>query len=144
MEPDILVKEQFHETSNDVVSNSVAPVDSSKNQANIVNTNKNIVPQNVSAVNNVNANNQQFVRPANLTNANGVNVRVGVVNGSSASYGTQYNNLKNTATNFVTQPAVLPTNANLNQNIVRNVSANPNATFVNNNISTSMGNVNNV
>ncbi len=145
MEPDILVKEQFHETSNDGVSNSVVAVDSSKNQTNIVNTNKNIVPQNVSAVNNVNTNNQQFVRPANLTNPNGVNVGAVGVNGSSASnYGTQYNNLKNTTTNFGTQPSVLPNNANFNQNIVRNVSTNPNATFVNNNVSTSMGNVNNV
>ena len=145
MEPDILVKEQFHETSNNGVSNSVVAVDSSKNQANIVNTNKNIVPQNVSAVNNINANNQQFVKPANLTNPNSVNVGGGVVNGSSASnYGTQYNNLKNTTTNFGTQPSVLPNNVNLNQNIVRNVSTNPNATFVNNNVSTTMGNVNNV
>ena len=144
MEPDILVKEQFHETSNDGVSNSVVAVDSSANQANIVNTNKNIVPQNVSAVNNVNANNQQFVRPANLTNPNGVNVGVGVVNGCSASYGTQYNNLKNTTTNFVTQSSVLPNNVNLNQNIVRNVSANPNSTFVNNNISPGAASVNNV
>ncbi len=141
MEPDILVKEQFHETSNDGVSNSVAPVDSSTNQTDITDTNKNIV----SAVNNVNTNNQQFVRPTNLTNPNGVNVGVGVVNGSGVSnYGTQYNNLKNTTTNFGTQPSVLPNNANFNQNIVRNVSTNPNATFVNNNVSTSMGNVNNV
>ena len=145
MEPDILVKEQFHETSNDGVSNSVVAVDSSKNQTNIVNTNKNIVPKNVSAVNNVNANNQQFVRPASLTNANGVNVRVGVVNSSTPSnYGTQYNNLKNTTTNFVTQSSVLPNNVNLNQNIVRNVSANPNSTFVNNNISPGAASVNNV
>ena len=144
MEPDILVKEQFHEISNDGVSNSTVAVDSSTDQANIVNTNKNIVPQNVSAVNNVNTNNQQFVRPVNLTNHNGVNVGGGVVNGSTISnYGTQYNNLKNTTTNFVTQPSVLPNNVNLNQNIVRNVSANPNSTFVNNNISSGVG-VNNV
>ena len=145
MEPDILVKEQFHETSNDGVSNSTVAVDSSTNQANIVNANKNIVPQNVSAVNNVNTNNQQFVRPVNLTNHNGVNVGGGAVNGSTISnYGTQYNNLKNTTTNFVTQPSILPNNVNLNQNIVRNVSANPNSTFVNNNISPGVGSVNNV
>ncbi len=145
MEPDILVKEQFHETSNDGVSNSVVATDSSINQTNIVNTNKNIVPQNVSAVNNVNANNQQFVSPTNLTNPNGVNVVGGVVNGSTPSnYSTQYNNLKNTTTNFVTQPSVFPNNVNLNQNIVRNVSANPNSTFVNNNISPGVGSVNNV
>lgn len=142
MEPDILVKEQFHETSNEGENNSVVAVDSSKNQTNIVNTNKNIVPKNVS---DTNINNQQFVRTANLTNPNGVNVVGGVVNGSTPSnYSTQYNNLKNTTTNFVTQPSVFPNNVNLNQNIVRNVSANPNSTFVNNNISPGVGSVNNV
>lgn len=124
MEPDILVKEQFHETSNDSISNSSVAVDNSANQANIVNDNENVVPQNVSASN---VNNQQFVKPTSLTNPS-------VVNSSGVSnYGTQYNNLKNTTTNFGTQPSVLPNNANFNQNIVRNVLTNPNGTFVSNN-----------
>lgn len=125
MEPDILVKEQFHETSNDSVNNSSFAVNNSSNQANIVNTNKNVVSQNVSAAN---VNNQQFVRPVNLTNANGVNAVAGVVNGSTSS-------------NYGTQPPVLQNNANFNQNIVRNVSTNPNATFVNNNSSIGVNNV---
>ena len=139
MEPDILVKEQFHETSNDSVSNSSVTVDNSANQANIVNTNRNDVSQNVSAAN---VNNQQFVRSANLTSVNGVNVVGGGVNGSTSSnYDTQYNTLKNTTTNFVSQPSVLPNNANFNQSIVKNVSTNPNATFVSNNSSIGVNNV---
>ncbi len=122
MEPDILVKEQFHETSND-------------NNSNVSNE---IVSPNNNIVSHVNTSGNIDSNKVVSSQSNNVNYTNGVVNNNIPVQNNTI--LRNSPNGFVTQPLV--NNSNTVQNTGYNNNVNPNAVFVNNSIS-SVGNVNN-